>query len=501
MARRILIAIIILCYCILVAELIKKNIFAASYYNLLSNTNTLRKTTVPAPRGVFYDRNGILLAKNMDSKTTTSKRNYPQNETFAHLIGYMSLPGEQSIKDITCGSKALSNQPVGAYGLEKTFECRLRGKPGSSYELTDASGKEMQTYALDPPQKGETITLSLDVRLQEIAARAMKEKKGTVIASDPQTGEFFVLYSSPSFNANKLMTEKGAYGKYVADEAQPLFNRFTSGTYPPGSVIKPALALFALHDGVITTETVVEDTGIFELGGVKFGNWYYLQYGKKDGEVNVVRALAHSNDIFFYKLGLSAGIDTIASWLHTARYDETDLSSFFPQTKGLLPNARWKKDTLGDQWYLGDTVNMSIGQGYVQVNPTQVHASMSIIANKGTWCPYQVEKGKKDTCTEVLSHNEEWKPLFEGMVQACSEGGTGYPLFSFSSNGKKIPIACKTGTAESQQKATDPHAWFTAFAPANNPQILITVLVENGGEGSSVAAPIAKEILTAFFAN
>lgn len=495
--KRIFYVLLALAYLVLMIELFKRVILAAPYYSRLSQANSVREKTIPAPRGVFYDRDGILLVKNSESKNATNKREYLFPELFAHTLGYMSLPGDRAIKDISCGSKALPNQPIGAYGLEKTYECRLRGVPGKGYTLSDASGILLQEYGMRKPYGGESITLSLSKKLHEVAAREMKGKKGAVMVTDTN-GHILVLYSSPSFNANKIMYDN-AYGTYANDKAHPLFNRAVNALYPPGSVVKPALALMALSEKLIDEDYEVNDTGNYSLGGINFGNWYFLQYGKTEGPIKVVRAIARSNDIFFYQLGVKAGIERLYSWYTAMRFAQHDIAHLFPQANAVIPNGAWKKSMLGEQWYVGDTVNMSIGQGFIQVSPVQVHSALSIIANDGKWCSLEIEKNKKAGCRKIVSDGEALRLVQEGMRQACSEGGTGWPLFSFAVGGKKIPVACKTGTAESQSKDKKPHAWFSAYAPFEKPEIIVTVVLENGGEGSTDAAPIAKALLTSFF--
>ncbi|PJE63937.1 hypothetical protein COU89_00570 [Candidatus Roizmanbacteria bacterium CG10_big_fil_rev_8_21_14_0_10_45_7] len=496
---RILIGIILLAYALLVVELLKKTVFSSSYYQRLSDSNAIRQIEISAPRGVFYDRNNELLTTNAESKRYTFLREYPYHELYAHVIGYVGLPSEKNLKDRTCPVKARSNELVGVYGLERIYECRLRGVPGVRYVMTNAQGEQQVELAVTQPKKGEDMYLTLDTRLQKAAAQALKGKQGAVLATNPTTGEVLAFYSSPAFDPQRIIHTLRAYGEYAADPQQPLFNRVVSGIYPPGSVVKPLYALGALEDGVIDERTIVEDTGVLEVGGTSFGNWYYLQYGKREGLVDVVKAIARSNDIFFYTLGIQGGEDKLVSWIKQFRYGKTDMDGFFAQTPSTLPDDAWKRERFGEQWYLGDTINLSIGQGYLLVSPTQVHSSVSLIASGGTWCPYRFEKGQKSDCTHQTINPQHLQLIRAGMRAACSTGGTGYPLFNYKVQGKSIGVACKTGTAESTTKIEDPHAWFTAFAPADSPSIVVTVLVEHGGEGSAVAAPIAKAVLDAYF--
>lgn len=483
-------------------ELVKKTIFAHRYYKTLAESNKTAEHLVSAPRGVLYDRYGTLLVGNLKNGNKTLTRTYTSPEATAHLLGYMALPTSLDLKDYSCGAPIASSQKVGKTGLEKYFECRLRGKPGSIYYEVDARGKLQRELARNEPREGENVRLSISLPLQETAKNAFGKLRGAAIASVPKTGEVLLFYSSPTYNPDIFVQkDRSAYQKVVSDPDQPLFNRLTSGVYPPGSTIKPFVALAALEEKMITPDFEVEDTGIFKLGNNEFGNWYYLQYGKKEGSVNVQRAISRSNDIFFYQVGLKLGIKRLASWLHTFRLADTDIKPYFPQAQGTIPDRAWKEKVLHEDWYLGDTVNMSIGQGYVLINPVQLHVGTATVANGGTFCSFLFEKDAVQHCESLKLEKKYLSTVIAGMQDACTTGGTGYPFFDFAVNGKRIDVGCKTGTAEAEHEKAQPHAWFMVFAPALNPEIAVTVLVENGGEGSSVAAPIAKDILTTYFSH
>jgi penicillin-binding protein 2 len=230
-------------------------------------------------------------------------------------------------------------------------------------------------------------------------------------------------------------------------------------------------------------------------GTLSFGNWYFLQYGKVEGMVDVIKAIKRSNDIFFYKTGERTGVEKIKKWADIFGLGKPTKIGF-DEAEGIIPSTFWKKEVLKENWYLGDTYNLSIGQGYVGTTPLQTVLVTGVFANGGYLCKPQLLK--VGTIHE-LSLQEFSKPkckitrfknlslIREGMKQACSAGGTGWPLFDF-----KIQTACKTGTAESHAKSGLPHAWITVFAPYENPEIALTVLVEEGGQGSDVAGPIAE---------
>ncbi|OGK74968.1 hypothetical protein A2575_03490 [Candidatus Roizmanbacteria bacterium RIFOXYD1_FULL_41_24] len=486
-------------FLILLQSLFSKTILGHKYYHSLSETNRVKEEKIIAPRGVFLDRDGRLLVVNDKNELYGYSRRYLYPKATAHLLGYLSLPDEVNLQDYSCGAQPLTNQFIGKTGLEKYFECRLRGQLGKAIYETNALGEKTRELARQEPKEGENIKLTVSLKLQKTALKAFGSLKGAAIASNPKTGEILLFHSSPSYNNNQIVRENGLYTQLSQDENKPLFNRLALGLYPPGSVVKPLIALGALENGVITPETQYTDNGIFKLGGVEFGNWYYLQYGKTEGEVDVIKGIKRSNDIFFYHLGVEMGIGEINRWLTKFGLKEQSLQQYFNQSQSLLPNAQWKKQTLNEPWYLGDTVNLSIGQGYLLVNPVQFHVAASIIASNGHKCQLAFDKNSLRHCQDLRFDQKHLDTVIQGMVQACSPGGTGWPFFDYKINGKQWSVACKTGTAESTADGALPHAWFTVFAPVLDPEIVLTVLVENGGEGSEVAAPIAKQILTEFF--
>ena len=506
-------------FTVLIARLFQLTIVKGYYYRLLSEKNRTRELIIEAKRGKIKDRKGITLAYNLpadirkNEERIKSARIYLDPYVTASIIGYRQIADKNDLKNDVClAAKLTLGDKVGKKGVEKLFDCQLRGKNGKKLIEVDASGKFLKELAVIPPIEGETIQLSVDYMLQKKAHELLKDKKGAIIALKPSTAEVLILASSPSFSSQDF--EDGNFSsiqKYLTDKNQPLFNRTTEGVYPPGSIFKLAVALAALQEKAIDEKTLFEDTGVLQAGSLKFGNWYFLQYGKTDGTVDVIKAIKRSNDIFFYKTGAAAGVEKINHWAKLLGLGEkTGIG--LPENEGLLPSPFWKKTVLKEDWYLGDTYNFSIGQGYLLVTPLQVAQLTNIFANGGYLCQPQLlkikEKNKGTTyCQKLPILPKNLLLIKEGMKQACSSGGTGWPLFNFGVGGestasasfKKIQTACKTGTAESQSKDHLPHAWITVFAPYENPEIVLTVLVENAGQGSDVAGPIAKEILKAYF--
>jgi penicillin-binding protein 2 len=307
-------------------------------------------------------------------------------------------------------------------------------------------------------------------------------------------------------------------------------------------------SLAGLEEGVITESTTVEDNGVITIGPFTFPNWYFLQYGKTEGVVNVVKALQRSNDIFFYKAGEWIGVTKLAEWARKVGIGAPLGIELSGEAGGLVPDPAWKKirfateaDKIArnDEWYLGDTYHISIGQGYLLTTPLAVNTWTNIIANGGKLFRPTIRKitslrEEREQCKDLGLKKESVHIIMEGMEKACATGGTGWPLFNFSVSKAtgtpadiqesspsaavkvQIPVACKTGTAEFGDPKNRTHAWFTAFAPIpeqyipddikatenyidGNPEISVTVLVEGAGEGSNVAAPIAKKIFEEWF--
>ncbi|MBI4136504.1 hypothetical protein HY469_00420 [Candidatus Roizmanbacteria bacterium] len=462
-------------------------------------------------------------------------RTYPEGGIVPHAVGYMAEITEQQYTVVNDAIRKYTGVAtadefcqycygmgdfVGITGIEETYEDVLRGTSGKRLLEVDAQGRELSELARIAPVNGKNLYTALDVSLQRVAAEALETIRsdkevnapaGAVIATRAKTGEVLALYSSPSFDPNlfvnqhafeqeihqTLFAPQKSLEEILTDINRPVYNRVLSGLYQPGSTFKIITAASGIEEGVLTSETKVEDTGVITIGPFSFANWYYTQYGGKEGEVNIVRALARSNDIFFYKVGEWVGIDKLEKWAKTFKAATIVGIEIPGEAEGLV--------RLDRKWYLGDTYHVAIGQGDVIATPLQVNTWAQIIANDGKFCRPTLLKHNPPTesdsmqpleieCQSVEIGEETLQLITEGMKQACAEGGTAYPFFTFEPR-----VACKTGTAEFGHPQNKTHAWFTAFAPADDPEIVVTVLVEAGGEGSSVAAPVAKNILTEYF--
>ena len=533
---------------LLFARMFGVTIIEGDRYRKLSSSNMIKEENIISPRGIIYDRNKKPLVRNIpvfkyqnnnlyfEQKPTTVSgepkesitREYIYGDVTAHVLGYI---GEVSTDDIKerrmLGNDFRPGDIIGKEGLEKVYDNILRGKNGQEMIEVDAAGEEVRVLGKMEPKSGQNINISLDIDLQKASYDAIGTNKGAVIVENPKNGEILALYSSPSYDPNRFIKSDDV-SPFFTDQNQPLFNRSIGGEYPPGSTFKIVTSLAALEKGTINSGTQIEDTGVLTVGSFSFSNWYFSQYGKKEGMLNIVGATKRSNDIFFYKVGEMTGIESIAKMAKNIGVGSKLGIDLPGEVAGLMPDSDWMKKVKGENWYTGNTYHVAIGQGDILTTPLQVNALVNVVANNGKLCqPHLLTsqnpgiKINKTICRDLGIKKENLELVKEGMKEACSTGGTGWPLFNFkiqnarlkidnqnyfesyesTTSGKpfiNIPVACKTVTAEfGDQKKT--HAWITVFAPIENPQISITVLVESGGEGSTVAGPIAKKILEYWF--
>lgn len=514
---------IVVSFGILFVTIFKLMIIRGSYYQSLARDNKIMESVIPAARGDILDRKGRLIAKSlyqyfkMDGNNKIYeaagdfkgyqfegkdvlyelKRQYPYGESLGLLTGYTGKVTEDDLKQEKCGVKMASDEMIGRGGLESYFNCELRGEKGRRLVEVDARGKYIRELGRQEPVKGNDITLSIDAFWQDKIYKLMEGRKGSVIMSEPDTGKIIAMVSSPGYDPNNFSFEQNndAITSYLQDkEGLPLLNRVISARYLPGSVFKPTVATAGLESGIIDKNTEFEDTGIIKVGDYSYSNWLYTKNGGTDGMVNVIKAIKRSNDIYFYKLGEKLGVDRIKLWANKYGYGSKTGVELTGEVDGIVPDSKWKKEVKGESWFLGNTYHLSIGQGDLSVTPIQVNQMTNTIANKGVKCKMSLIKDKKPECSDLGFKRETLETITEGMKEACKSGGTAWPLFNF-----KTTLACKTGTAEVGDGSNQTHAWLTAFAPADNPQISITVMIERGGEGSDVAAPIVGDILKEWF--
>ena len=538
-------------FAIFCLRLIHLQVIKGEDFSLKSENNRVKIDNLYAPRGEIKDRNGTVLARNdaayrlvkenesrLVSVETGQKlieqneafldkegplgrlfedtiRVYPKGEAFAHILGYT---GEITADDLGNDSNSyLTGDRIGKMGVEQSFENLLKGKHGKKLYEVDSTRMEERIIGVEDPKIGGSLELTIDAELQIKLFEEMKKEiekakvtSGSALAQDPKTGEILAMVSYPSFDNNIFSNriEGDAFSDLVNNPDNPLFNRAISGIYPPGSVYKIVSSLVGLESGKITPETRFVDEGEIFLGPFKFTNWFWTQYGRKEeGELDVSRAIARSNDIFFYRLGMAVGEKELQLGSREYGLGEKTGIVLNGENAGLVPDEEWKLRVKNEPWYPGNTLQMAIGQSDLLVTPLQVANFTSASAIDGilhrpkiarfvSFSDGRVEE--IDLASEIRKVNArpEWLALVrEGLKQACLTGGTGYPFFNF-----KIPVGCKTGTAEFAE-TEETHAWFTVFAPFDAPSITLTVLVERGGEGSAVAAPVARNTLEWYFSS
>lgn len=443
---------------------------------------------------------------------TLSVREYQKGEAFSHLLGYM---GKITEEELALYPDYLPLDYIGKVGLEKWYEEKLKGKDGVQQVERDNLNKTKNIIATEEPEPGENLILSIEAGLQEVLSdslvRSVKANHGTggaAIALNPKTGAVLALVSYPSYDNNLFFTgiKPEEYQALADNPNKPFVVRATSGEYPPGSTIKPLIAAAALEEKIITPSTTILSTG-----GIQIDKWYFPDWkAGGHGLTSVVKAIAESVNTFFYAIGggyqdiEGLGLDIINKYLEKFGLN-SQLGLDFPGEKmGFLPSRQWKEETKGEKWYIGDTYHLAIGQGDILVTPLQVASYTAAIANGGTlYKPYLVDKFTDLEKNEIFSQEPEIindnfiRPeninlVKRGLREAVLSGSAqALQSLPFSSAGK-------TGTAQfASGKKT--HAWFTCFAPYENPEIVITVIVEQGGEGHAAALPVAKDGLAWYF--
>lgn len=479
---------------ILVGRLIELQLIKGSYFRALAEENRVRRVPIAAPRGRIFGRGGEILVDNRQGQGEWI-RDYKLGSSFAHVSGYVGEVGKEDVGKIdpNCPEKGPRKirALIGLGGLEEQYNCRLSGIDGEELIEVDTMGREVRKLGKKEPTPGEDIKTNINFPLQIKVAQVMEGKKGAAVVTDAN-GEVLALYSAPSFDPNIFVGARfeDEIQKTLNDSDLPLFNRAIGGAFHPGSVFKPTVALAALGEGRIDENFIFDDPGVITIDKFSYSNWLFSQYGAKEGLIGLVRAIARSTDTFFYKIGEFLGPEKIAEWAKKLGYGQKLGIDIPGEIVGLVPDPEWKRKAKGEAWFLGNTYHYAIGQGDLAVTPLQVNVATEIIASGSICSPKIVGK---PACRDLKIKDSHLKIVQEGMTAACSQSGTGLSFFDFTPQ-----VACKTGTAETSLEG-EPHAWFTLFAPSESPEIVITVLVEKGGEGSKVAGPLAREIADFWF--
>jgi penicillin-binding protein 2 len=577
------------------ARLFYLQIISHSHYVILAEGNRLRSEPVMPPRGLIYDRNGVLLAENRPSYeldivpeqvadlqatiaalgklvdirpqdlkqfydllktkkpfqplplrtnlsdtevarfaverqnfpgvdiTATLARYYPLGPVTAHVVGYTGIISPEELTNLDPEEYTNTSQ-VGKIGIEGSYESLLHGSEGTRQVETDAQGRVVRVVSYSPPVPGSNLYLSIDVRLQEAAEAALGDYNGSVVAIDPRDGEVLALVSKPSFDPNQFVggISPGDFAKLNTNPNQPLFNRALRGQYPPGSTIKPFLALAALNYGVMNPFKDLLCPGYFYLPSNP--NPYRDWKRGGHGEIDMPNAITQSCDVYFYTVALKLGIDRIHDYLTTQLgFGEPTGIDLMGESDGVVPSPEWKRKVLHQPWYLGDLVIVGIGQGYLLVTPLQLADGVAAISMHGQrFVPHLLHAiGDplsgiiSDTTPRALPEVQEsyvnaWKIVVQAMKNVVAEPvGTAHSI----SFGAHYSIGGKTGTAQvhrkrlgifGEQDESDipkqlrDNALFIAFAPVDDPRIAVAVVVEHGGGGPTTAAPIARKILDAY---
>ena len=445
-----------------------------------------------------------------------TKREYNLSSlSLSHILGYTSKINQAELDKYD--SEYLPIDYIGKTGIENFWENELKGQSGKKQIEVDALGKEKKIINQLAGADGHNLVLSIDIdlqkKLEETITNALKKSKlnkACAIALDPNNGEILALVSLPSYNNNLFARgiTNDEYQALVSHPDQPLFNRCTSGEYPSGSTIKPVLAAAALEEGIIN-----ENTSFISTGGLRIGEWFFPDWKVGGhGVTNVRKAIAESVNTFFYYIGggygdfVGLGIDRMVRYEKIFGLGKQTGIDIIGEAKGFLPTKDWKETIKGERWYVGDTYHAAIGQGDITVTPLQVANYTAVFANGGLlYRPHFIRQvlSSDDKIIRQVDHkpiksnvvsSENIKIVREGMRQTVAAGS------ARSLASAPVAVAGKTGTAQWSSNKPN-HAWFTGFAPYDKPQIVITILIEQGGEGSSVAVPIAREVLEWYFSN
>lgn len=590
---------------VLLFRMVQLQVWEHDAYQTRSDQNRIQIQPIPPPRGLIYDRHGVVLADNRVSsslalvteripdlaavlqqltplvgitpadisdfeKRLKQKRRpfepvailrdlsaediavlavnrhrlrgvevnselvryYPYAELLAHAVGSVRRVNEADLRELD-PVRYSGTRFVGKRGVERFYESSLHGEVGHQQVETDAHGRIRQVLDINPPISGQNITLQLDSRLQIAATAALGERRGAVVALDPRSGGVLSLVSHPGYDPNLFITGMtGAQFRTMSHSVYtPLFNRAINGQYAPGSTFKPVVGLAGIVNQVVTWQDTIEDKGFFQLPGQEriYRDWTWRRNNAGgQGTVDLRRAIYRSSNVFFYDLATRLEINQLVEFAAQFGFGQDLSVDVAGASKGLLPDPMWKRAYKSQIWYPGDSVNMGIGQGDLLVTPMQMATVAATFANRGRVVRPKMLLASDKPLTEMDAETEtvslppvqgptleDWEEMIASMSDVVHRGNQGFRGngTAWAHVGRDIAyqMAGKSGTAqvveirqgeeydeEELEEFNRKHAWFIAFAPIDDPKIALAVLVENGGGGSAVAAPIAKEVIDAY---
>lgn len=441
------------------------------------------------------------------------KRHYPYNGMMTHALGYVGRINDRdraALQRNDLWKNYAATKYIGKQGIEKFYENLLHGQPGHLEEEVNNRGRTIRTLKSVPPVPGQDIYLTLDLNLQEKAVELLNGRRGSVVAIDPRDGGILAMVSSPTYDPNLFVhgISTKAYGELLNSRSRPLINRATQGQYAPASTVKPHIALLGLEDKTITAKTRVWDPGFWQIPGVerKYRDW--KRWGH--GWVDVNSALVGSCDTYFYELAYKTGVDKIANFMQPFGFGERTGVDIFEESAGIMPSKDWKRMRYNQPWYIGDTISVGIGQGYWTTTPLQLANATAIMANKGKRFVPHLLKSIKDSTAKINSPVDEMAPIELkdpknwDIINNAMRDTAHKKRFKDAT----YSAAMKTGTAQVINVAADAkydadnidehlrdNALVIAYAPFENPKIVLAVVLENAGWGGANAGPVARALL------
>jgi penicillin-binding protein 2 len=458
----------------------------------------------------FSKINSSLFILNGVQPFISMERHYNHPYEFAHVLGYVGVPNENDLQNQKDDLFRTPGIKIGKLGIEKILNRELIGTPGFTRFEVNAAGRAVRTVEFVDGVSGNALKTSLDLELQKLTYQKLGRYAGSAIAMDVKTGEVLACVSTPSFDTNKFAfgITQPEFNELLKNDRKPLLNKFLSGQYSPGSVVKPIIALAALENKIVDQDYTHFCSGKIELYGQEFYCWKDGGHGR----INLKDAIKKSCDIYFYEVARLLGVDRLAETIRKFNFGQTTLKDFDEEKKGLVPDTKWKKNVLGKPWLLGETLITGIGQGYILATPMQICKSMAEFANGGYVVNPTFYLDEKSKLSRMDFDAENIKIINDALVAATNEpGGTSY---GSRLNGK-LKFAGKTGTSQvtklnikdrednanpnSREYKYRDHSLFAGFGPIEEPKYAVAVVAEHSGPGSRVAAPIASSMFDFLF--